>query len=248
MKSLLILFSLLVIGLTSFTNAADTRYYEMRIYYCLPGKLNDLIARFKNHTTRIFEKHGMENIGYWLPTNNQENALYYILAYPNKAAREASWTAFRNDPEWQEVARKSEENGKIVARVASTFMNASELSPAIKSSSTGKDRSFELRTYYYTPGKLPELTSRFKDHTFGFFKKYGMENIGYWLTDSSARSQPALLYVLAYNSEEGGKTAWANFLKDSQWVKAKAESEKNGKLVDSVKSVYLKPLEFSTIK
>jgi hypothetical protein len=248
MKSLLIFSSLLALGLTSFTNSADTRYYELRVYYCHPGKLNDLIARFKNHTTKIFEKHGMENVGYWLPTNNQENALYYILSYPNKAARESSWTAFRNDPVWQEVARKSEENGKIVARVSSTFMNASELSPAIKPSSAGADRSFELRTYYFAPGKLPELTKRFTDHTFGFFKKYGMENIGYWTTESNATTQPALVYMLAYKSEDAGKKAWADFVKDPQWVSAKAESEKNGKLVDSVKSVYLKPLEFSTIK
>ena len=248
MKFLFFLLSFSLLTLTSFTNKPDTRYYEMRIYYCHPGKLNDLITRFTNHTTKFFEKHGMENVGYWIPTDNNENALYYILAYPSKAARETSWTAFRNDPGWQEVARKSEENGKIVARVSSTFMTASELSPAIQASATGSDRSFELRTYYYTASKLPELTKRFNDHAFGFFKKYGMQNIGYWLTENTATTQPALLYMLAYKSEEEGKKAWADFMKDPQWIKARTESEKNGRLIDSVKSVYLKPLAFSTIK
>ena len=239
---------LLATGLTSFTNKVDTRFYELRIYYCHPGKLNTLIERFKNHTTGLFEKHGMENIGYWLPTSNEQNALYYILAYPTKAARKSSWTAFSNDPEWKEVARKSEENGKIVAKVTSVFMTASELSPTIKPSSKGTDRSFELRTYYPAPGKLPELITRFKKHAFGFFKKYKMQNIGYWNTVDSLKVQPDLVYMLAYKTEAEGRKAWSEFLKDPKWVKAKADSEKNGKLVDSVKSVYLKPLEFSAIK
>jgi len=247
MKFLLAALSLTV-SLTSFTNKVDTRFYELRIYYCHPGKLNTLIERFKNHTTGLFEKHGMENIGYWLPTNNEQNALYYILAYPSKAARQSSWTAFSKDPQWQEVARKSEENGKIVAKVTSVFMTTSELSPAIKPSSKGADRSFELRTYHPAPGKFPELITRFKKHALGFFKKYKMQNIGYWNTVDSLKAQPDLVYMLAYKTEAEGRNAWAEFLKDPKWVKAKADSEKNGKLVDSVKSVYLKPLEFSAIK
>lgn len=248
MKSLLIFSAFLIMTLTSFTHKADTRFYELRIYYCHPGKLNDLIQRFSNHTTKLFEKHGMENIGYWLPTNNEQNALYYILAYPSKAARDASWTAFRNDPVWQEVARKSEENGKIVAKVISRFMNPSELSPAIKPDFSGTERSFELRTYHLAPGKLPDLTKRFKKHAFGFFKKYGMENIGYWTAVDTTRQESDLVYLLAYRSEEEGKKAWADFMKDPKWVKAKTESEKKGKIVESVESVYLKPLPFSTIK
>jgi len=247
MKFLLAALSL-TISLTSFTNKVDTRFYELRIYYCHPGKLNTLIERFKNHTTGLFEKHGMENVGYWLPTNNEQNALYYILAYPNRAARQSSSTAFSKDPQWQEVARKSEENGKIVAKVTSVFMTTSELSPAIKPSSKGADRSFELRTYYPAPGKFPELITRFKKHALGFFKKYKMQNIGYWNTVDSLKAQPDLVYMLAYKTEAEGRNAWAEFLKDPKWVKAKADSEKNGKLVDSVKSVYLKPLEFSAIK
>lgn len=66
----------------------DTRYFELRIYYAASGKLDALISRFANNTTRIFEKHGMQNIGYWVPVDNKQNALYYILAYPSKDARE----------------------------------------------------------------------------------------------------------------------------------------------------------------
>src|SRR5262245_30676638 len=74
--------------------AADTRLYEMRTYHAAPGKLDDLNARFRNHTLKLFEKHGIENIGYWMPVTNQDNLLIYILAYPSKEAHDGSWKAF----------------------------------------------------------------------------------------------------------------------------------------------------------
>lgn len=123
MKVFILMASLLVAGFTSFAQAKTDRYFELRIYYCAPGRLDALIERFSNHTTRIFEKHGMTNIGYWVPENNTENALYYILAYPDKKARETSWAAFNADPEWIKVKTASEESGKIVMKVTSVFMN-----------------------------------------------------------------------------------------------------------------------------
>jgi hypothetical protein len=190
----------------------------------------------------------MENIGYWLPTDNKENTLYYVLAYPSKEARDASWKAFGTDPEWREVARKSEEDGKIVARVKSVFMNAIDISPAIKPSSAGSDRSFELRTYHCFPGKFDDLITRFRKHTRKLFEQHGIQNIAYWQTVDSAKAQPDLVYMLAFPTEEKGKQSWVDFRKDPKWIKAKANSEKNGAIVDSVESVFLKPLEFSKIK
>ena len=69
----------------------DTRCFEMRTYYAAPGKLDALNARFRDHTCKLFEKHGMVNIGYWVPMTNTENKLVYLLAYPNREAREKSW-------------------------------------------------------------------------------------------------------------------------------------------------------------
>jgi hypothetical protein len=170
---------LLIVFLNLSATASDTRYYELRIYYCFPGKLDALTERFQNHTTKIFEKHGMENIGYWLPVNNEKNALYYILAYPSKEARDKSWTNFSADPQWKEVASKSEENGKIVESVTSVFMNPSDILSSIQPGSVD-DRLFELRTYTCLPGRLPNLTTRFKDHTVKLFEKHQMENIAYF--------------------------------------------------------------------
>ena len=110
---------------------AETRVFEMRIYTAHPGKLGTLNERFRNHTNRLFVKHGMSLIGYWTPTDGpeSENTLIYILAYPSREARDASWKAFQSDPEWQEARKQSEANGPVVQRVESKFMVPTDYSP-----------------------------------------------------------------------------------------------------------------------
>src|SRR4051812_32262685 len=85
--------------------AEDTRCFEMRVYYAAEGKLDALHSRFRDHTCKLFEKHDITNIGYWVPIENPEQKLVYILAYPSRAAREASWKAFMADPDWQSAAK-----------------------------------------------------------------------------------------------------------------------------------------------
>src|ERR1039457_1672092 len=154
--------------------AADTRCYEMRIYYATPGKLDALNTRFRDHTCKLFEKHGMVNIGYWLPMTNTENKLVYLLAYPSRDAREKSWKEFMADPDWQTAAKESEKDGKLVLRADSVFLSATDFSPAIKPSAAAKARVFELRTYTASPGNLDNLLARFGDHTLKLFEKHGM--------------------------------------------------------------------------
>jgi len=110
-----------------------TRVFEIRTYTCNEGKLPDLLARFRNHTVQIFEKHGMTSIGYWVPQDapGSQNTLIYILAHPSREAAKKNWAAFQNDPEWQKVQKESEANGKIVSNVVSVFMEATDFS-AIK--------------------------------------------------------------------------------------------------------------------
>ena len=111
--------------------AADDRLFEMRTYTAHPGKLEDLHRRFRDHTTRYFEKHGMDNIGYWVPQEEglRENTIVYILAYPSMEARDASWEAFRADPEWLTVRAASELNGPLVESVLSQFFDPTDYSP-----------------------------------------------------------------------------------------------------------------------
>lgn len=244
----LFLTSLLLISFMSMNaQQTDSRYFELRIYYCFPGRLDALLDRFQNHTTRIFEKHRMENIGYWLPVKNDQNALYYILAYPNKEARDKSWKDFSADPEWKEVAAKSEVSGKIVQSVTSVFMDASGIMPMIKPGS-GDGRVFELRTYTCLPGRLPNLITRFKDHTVKLFEKHHMENIAYFTSVEKDNSQSKLVYLLAHKNEEEAVKSWAAFRADPVWIAARDASEKDGKIVEKVESVFMKPTAFSTIK
>jgi len=225
----------------------DSRYFELRIYYCKPGRLDALIQRFQNHTTKIFEKHGMENIGYWVPVTNDQNALYYILAFPSKEAREKSWAAFGADPQWKEVQSKSEESGAIIDSIASIPMTASEIMPKLKPGK-GNGRLFELRTYTCLPGRLPNLTTRFKDHTVKLFEKQGMENLMYFNTDEKDGGQSKLVYMLAHKNQDEAKKSWNAFRADPVWIAARDASEKDGKIVEKVVSVYLTPLSFSKIK
>ena len=111
----------------------DDRFFEMRIYTANPGKMAALNARFRDHTCKLFEKHGMQNIGYWQQTSgdNAENLLVYVLAYPSEDARKKSWDAFVNDPDWKKAKAESEKDGVLVAKVNSRFMKPTDYS-AIK--------------------------------------------------------------------------------------------------------------------
>src|SRR5439155_9240184 len=92
---------------------ADTRVYELRVYTAAPGKLDALNARFRDHTVKLFEKHGMTNVGYWVPIDNKDNKLIYILSYPDREARDRSWAAFRVDPDWTKAFQESQANGSL---------------------------------------------------------------------------------------------------------------------------------------
>jgi hypothetical protein len=108
--------------------------YELRVYHCFDGKLPDLHRRFREHTMKIFEKHGMKNIAYWTPMDEPQksNTLYYIIAHPSREAAAANWKAFGEDPKWQAVQKASEANGKIVEKVDSTFLTLTDFSPALR--------------------------------------------------------------------------------------------------------------------
>ncbi len=227
----------------------DSKLYEVRIYYPTPGKSAEIVDRFRQYTTKLFEKHGMENIGYWTPTDTSRKELIYMLAFPNRAARDASWKAFGSDPEWKAVVAKTEANGKIIDHIDQIFMVESDISPKISTGKKSPERTFELRTYTATPGKLPNLISRFRDHTIDLFSKHGMTHVGYWITEEKDPAvQPKLIYILAHPSEAEGKAHFDTFRKDAKWVAAKEESEKGGPLTTKVESVYMKPTDYSPIK
>lgn len=229
----------------------ESRFFEMRTYYAAPGKMDGLLARFRDHTMALFEKHGMVNIGYWLPLTNSENKLIYLLGYPSREAREKSWKEFMADPDWQAAAKESEKNGKLVAKAQSVYLTATDYSPAVKPVSHQPPRTFELRTYKASPGKLEALQARFRDHTMALFTRHGMTQFGYWVpTEKKDGAGDTLIYILAHESPEACRASFDAFRTDPEWVKVKAESEKDGALTvkDGVQSVLMSPTDFSPAK
>jgi hypothetical protein len=232
----------------------DPRVYEMRIYYAAPGKLDDLHKRFRDHTTKLFEKHGMENIGYWTPVENTNNSLIYVLAHASRDAAKKSWAAFVADPDWKSAQKASEVNGRLVAKVESYYMQATDFSPEIKSTQAAP-RVFELRDYTASAGNLAALDARFRDHTVGLFSKHGMQNLAYWhLMPDQKGADRKLIYILAHKSPAAGAESFAAFRKDPDWLKAREASEKKagGSLTEGgmagVKSTYMQATDYSRTK
>jgi NIPSNAP len=112
---------------------AVTGVYELRVYHASPGKLADLLARFRDHTVKLFDRHGMKSLAYWTPVDepDKSNTLIYILYHPSRDAAAANWKSFQDDPEWKSVHDKSEANGKLVDKVDSTFMALTDFSPTL---------------------------------------------------------------------------------------------------------------------
>lgn len=107
------------------------RIFEIRTYTTNEGKLDALLARFRDHTIAIFNRHGMTSIGYWVPEDAplSKNTLTYMLAHPSREEAKKNWAAFGADPEWKKVREESEANGKIVTNVVSVYADATDFSP-----------------------------------------------------------------------------------------------------------------------
>jgi hypothetical protein len=122
-------------GYSRAENKKESRVYELRTYTTEPGRLPALNARFKNHTMRLFEKHGMKNGLYWVPTDEKlkDNTLIYFVSHDSMDAAKKSWSDFINDPEWKAVAEASEKDGKILAkRPEAVYMTLTDYSPTDK--------------------------------------------------------------------------------------------------------------------
>ena|SRR5690349_8384333 len=136
MKSVLLVAVGLVLGASlSWVRAADApppaRVFEIRTYHTLPGRLDALHKRFREHTMKIFEKHGMTNVAYWTFEDSpaRENTLIYVISHASREQAKKNWSDFNADPEWQKVSADSQLDGKIVEKVESVFVDATDYSP-----------------------------------------------------------------------------------------------------------------------
>jgi hypothetical protein len=270
---------LMLAGFTAPLAAAekDSKLYELRVYWAAEGKLDALNARFRDHTMKLFEKHGMTNICYWVPLDSKDHRLVYVLCHKDKATADASWKGFMADEEWKKVYAESEKGGKLATKVEHVWLTKTDFSPEKPGRAEG-EHVFELRTYVATPNNLPLLLDRFRNHTTKLFEKHGITNIAYTTiadsdkitngkllkalspaggekadvkADDEARGS-ALIYVLAHKDEATAKKNFEAFRADSDWIAAKAESEKKGggslTAKDGVKSLFLKTTDYSPNK
>jgi NIPSNAP len=142
---------------------------------------------------------------------------------------------------------------RLLAVVVLLAISALSVVPVIAGdkpeTSPGKERVFEMRTYYTHEGRLPALNKRFREHTCDLFKKHGIELIGFWTPiDEKDGKNDKLVYILAYPSKEAAVASWKAFGTDPEWIKARDASEKDGKIVKKVESVFLNPTDYSLIK
>jgi hypothetical protein len=231
--------------------AAEPACFELRTYHADEGKLEALQARFRDHTVALFAKHGIANVAYWVPKENAGQTLVYLLAYPDRTARENSWKAFLGDPVWQTAKAESEKDGKLVAKVESLFLHPTDYSPKLPIAAGKAPRVFEMRVYTTNPGKLATLDTRFRDHTVALFAKHGMTNLPYFhLDEGQPGADTTLLYFLAHESVEAQKASFDAFRADPDWIAARDASEKDGKiLVDQgVASTLLEATDYSPVK
>lgn len=242
------------LALAGFAVAAEQEktVFELRTYYAPPGRLDDLSARFRDHTLKLFEKHGLTSIGYWTPIDNPENKLVYLLAFPSEEARKEAWKAFFADAEWKRVREQTEANGKIVDKVESVVLGLTDYSPKVKPAAEGK-RVFELRTYTASPGNLANLNARFRDHTVKLFAKHGIISFGYWCPrEGQPGAGETLVYIVMHPSVEAAKAAFEAFRADPDWIAArKASEDKAGgplTVTDGVKSVFMNATDYSPTK
>ncbi len=122
---------LLGLAIPSSFGADNGRVFELRVYTAQEGKLDDLHRRFREKTNSLFVKHGISLIAYWTPTDGERsgNTLIYVVGHPSREAAKANWKAFGEDPEWKAAYAASIERGKLVSKVESTFMKATDYSP-----------------------------------------------------------------------------------------------------------------------
>jgi hypothetical protein len=113
--------------------AESTTVYELRIYHVVPGKMEELVSRFRDHTMKLFADHGIKSVAYWTALDEplKSSTFFYLLEHPSREAAAANWKAFQDDPAWKSVKAKSEENGKLVEKVDSTFLTLTDFSPRL---------------------------------------------------------------------------------------------------------------------
>jgi len=226
--------------------------YELRIYVANEERFQHLIKRFRNHTDRIFRKHGLEPMGYWVTTEGRGSKgrrFVYVLKHPSRYAAYRNWNSFTRDREWEAVLDIPEFQRLLAEKPTSIFMTENDYSDASMDAIETAGGVYELRTYIAGPGKLDKLNARFRDHTTRLFTKHGIRNVGYWTPFDMPEAENTLIYLVHHAGRERADASWMAFGQDPLWRKVARESRVDGRLLSKPpERIYLKPMAFSPLK
>jgi hypothetical protein len=226
--------------------------YELRIYAANEHRFSHLIQRFREHTDRIFKKHSLEPMGYWIPTEGppkKRRRFIYILKHASRYDAYRNWNKFSNDREWRAVLDQPGFQGLLAEKPTSIFMTENTYSAITRNRIQQQGGTYELRTYIANPGKLTNLNARFADHTTRLFKKHGMHNVAYWTPLERPDSEHTLIYLIHHASRKQADANWKAFSNDPQWREVARETQVDGDLLATPPDrIYLKPMEFSPLK
>ena len=239
------------IAFAALTPPSFSDVFELRTYTTNEGKLDALNARFRDHTVALFKKHGIESVGYWVPTDDEKskNTLIYVIKHESRDAAKASWQGFISDPEWKKAAAESQKDGKILAKSPeSVYLKTADYSPTWSNAANpATDAVFELRIYKAAEGKLGKLDARFRDHTIKLFARHGIQSVAYWHPTDEPASKDTLVYIIRHDSAAAAKKSWKAFGTDPAWKKAARESGV-GRLATRPESVYMTATYYSAIR
>ena len=226
--------------------------YELRIYHGSEDRFAHLIKRFRVHTDRLFRKHGMEPLGYWIPTDGSVKArrkFVYILKHPSRYAAYRNWNSFTRDRQWEAVLDIPEFQRLLAEKPTSIFMTANDYSAAARNAIETAGGIYELRTYVTNPGKLSKLNARFRNHTTRLFGLHGIRNVGYWTPFDQPESANTLIYLVHHATRKQADANWKAFGSDPNWRKVARQSQADGRFLSKPPGrLYLEPLDFSPLK
>lgn len=254
MRSLTLLTALMLATLVSASAAEkDARIYVLSPMYAQPGKLDELHAVVRDRFIPQAAKHGVTLLGAFTPLENPDGMILLVGSRANAEAIENAGKTPKEDPEFAATLKTLEGLTDKTKAASDRRVQTTDFSPEVKVAAGQPGRVFELRTYTTTPGNLPLLHARFRDHTIALFAKYGMTNLWYWqLIKDQSGADNTLIYLLAHASTDAAKASFDGFRKDPEWTAARKASEEKGggslTVPDGVKSLFLQPTDYSPLK
>ena len=253
MKALALLAAMLTTTFAASAAEKDPSIYILSTITAKPGQVDAIHALLKDKLIPQAAKLGLPTLGVFVPVENSGERILTLSSFASGAAAEKAVAAIKDDADLKilmgRLGELTDESKKEPTRV----MTVTDFSPAVAVAAGKGARVFELRTYTTTPGNLPMLHARFRDHTLALFTKHGMTNLWYWqLTPDQKDAENTLVYLLAHASVDAAKASFDAFRADPDWIAAKDASEKAGggslTVPDGVKSLFLKATDYSPLK